>query len=93
MGPVLNKCPQPITWQWYRSIGDVIEINEICSEVFEGKEVVSRNGKDLAHAKSKYIVELLLYPEFSNDRVVVAIGCGAGVDRPVLRKQGLRRNL
>jgi hypothetical protein len=71
----------------------VIEVHEVCPEVFERKEVVGCNGKDLPHAKPKDIFEFLLYPELSDDRIFFPVGSGVRVERSELREQSLGRNL
>ena len=71
----------------------MIEVDEVCPEVFERKEVVRRNGKDLSHAKPADIFEFLLYPELSDGQIGLPVGCCVRVERSVLREQKLGRNL
>jgi hypothetical protein len=46
----------------------VVEVDEVQTEILERKEVVRRDGEDLANAKPEGISELLLYPEFTDDQ-------------------------
>ena len=62
------ECTETVPGQWYGCVGDVVEVDEVQTEILERKEVVRRDGEDLAYAKPEGISELLLYPEFTDDQ-------------------------
>jgi len=91
--PIHGESAEPVTGQRYGCVSDMIEVDEVCPEVFERKEVVRSNGKDLSHTKPTDISEFLLYPELSYGQVGLPVGCCVRVERSVLREQKLGRNL
>ena len=90
---VYGKRAEPVGRQRYGCVGNVIEVDEVCPEVFERKEVVRRNREDPARAKPKDISEFLLYPELSDGRLGLPEGRGSRVKRSELREQRLGRKL
>jgi hypothetical protein len=52
--------PESVGGQRYGSIGHMIEVDEVLPEVFERKEIIRRNGKNLSQTKPKDISESLL---------------------------------
>ena len=71
----------------------MIEVDEVLPEVFERKEVIRGNGKNLSQTKPKDISESLLYPELSDQRLGLPVRCGARVERSELCEQRLGRKL
>ena len=84
--PIHDERAESVTGQWYGCIGDVVEVDEVRTEVFKWKEVVGRDGKDLPYAIAEPVSEFLLYPEFADNQVFFAVGCGTRVEGPVLCK-------